>query len=352
MEIALAEETSQVAAITAAPQLITPQVIEKPTPALVLPPPLRDHRGPQFQAYIMADYSGAEDLAVQRRSIRVAVGEAGEPEPKSLPGPFTRISLVRELVARLADYSRRGIRALVGLDHQYGIPAALAVEIGLGGLSWREALANLYKGGYGASGDGPRWEHPRRFAAAFNDFLQAQGRADYFWSATKRELYGLRVKTNPRPCKDRADIGVFRLTELCRGIGRPATPKPLSRLGNNGSVGNQSCCGMSHLLETLQACEQEKVPVAVWPMDALDIQSPTYAGKHVFAEIYPSAKRGREEKQTDENDARASVRFLMEKDQRGELPAICDLSTLTSDEARIVQFEGWILSHLPWNRMS
>jgi len=312
-----------------------------------LPEPVRTgDRAPLFQTYIMADYSGAADLAVQRRSIRVAVGEAGTIE--ILSGSFTRTSLVRELVARLADLTRRGVRALVGLDHQYGIPVALAEEIGLGGLSWREALARLYAGGYGEGAAGPRWGHPRGFAAAFNDFLRAQGRPDYFWSATKRGLYGLRHASNPRAATTAA--GVFRLTELCRGIGSPATPKPLSRVGDNGSVGGQSCLGMGHLLEVLQACELQRVPVAVWPMDGLDLGSSAYAGRHVFAEPYPSAKRDRAVAQTDENDARESVRFLMERDGQGLLPAVCDLARLTPDEAHAVQFEGWILSHLPWNR--
>jgi hypothetical protein len=200
-------------------------------------------RAPLFQAYIMADYSGAEDLAVQRRAIRVAIGEAGE--ISILPESFTRTSLVRGVVTRLADFTRRGIRALVGLDHQYGIPVALAEEIGLGGLPWRAVLARLYAGGYGEGAAGPRWGHPRGFAAAFNDFLRAQERMDYFWSATKSELYGLRHKSNPRAAT--AEAGVLRLTELCRGIGSWANPKPLSRVGDNGSVGGQSCCGMGHL---------------------------------------------------------------------------------------------------------
>jgi len=348
IDVALAEAEAGAGATTAAPHSVPlPPTRTSPLAviAAILPP---DGVGQLFQAYVMADYSGADDPAVQRRSIKVAVGEGGPID--ILPGRFTRTSLVRELVARLTDYTRRGIRALVGIDHQYGIPAALAEEIGLGGLSWRDALARLYTGGYGAGGLGPRWEHPRRFAAAFNDFLQGQGHPDYFWSATKRELYGLRHGSNPRATMGNA--GVLRLTELCRGVRAPATPKPLSRLGDNGSVGNQSCCGMGYLLEVLQACEQEKVSVAVWPMDGLDIRSPAYAGKHVFAEPYPSAKRDRAVVQTNENDARESVRFLWERDQRGELPAVCDLSTLKPEEARIVQFEGWILSYLPWNRMN
>ncbi len=348
IDFALAESETGAGATIATPLSIQPPATKTPTLKVVASTTPQGDRGPLFQAYLVADYSGAEDLAVQRRSIRVAVGEGGEIQ--ILPEPFTRTSLVRELVARLADFTRRGIRALVGIDHQYGIPAALAEEIGLGGLSWRDALTQLYTGGYGAGGGGPPWGHPRRFAAAFNDFLQRQGRPDYFWSATKRKLYGLRHDKNPRATTDHS--GVFRLTEVCRGVGSPSTPKPLSRLGDNGSVGNQSCCGMGHLLEVLQACEQEKVPVAVWPMAGLDIQSPAYAGKHVFAEPYPSAKRDRAVKQTDENDALESVRFLWGRDQRGELPAVCDLSTLTPEEVRIVQFEGWILSHLPWNRVN
>ncbi len=344
IDVALAELEPGTNLITAASQAVS----MSPTRTSPAPVLSSDRYGQLFQAYVMSDYSGAEDLAVQRRSIKVAVGEGGPID--ILPARFTRSSLVRELVARLAIYSRRGIRALVGIDHQYGIPAALAEEIGLGDLSWRDTLARLYMGGYGAGGLGPRWEHPRRFAAAFNDFLRGQGSPDYFWSATKRDVYSLRHGSNPRAAI--GNVGVLRLTELCRGVGTPATPKPLSRLGDNGSVGNQSCCGMGHLLELLQACEQEKLSVAVWPMDGLDIRSPAYAGKHVFAEPYPSAKRDRAVVQTDENDARESVRFVQEKDQCGELPAVCDLSTLKPEEARIVEFEGWILSHLPWNRIN
>lgn len=344
IEVAL-EESGET---TAAPQTLPPPALQTPPLGAVLPTTARDGSKALFQAYLVADYSGAEDLAVQRRSIRVAVGDGERIE--ILSEPFTRTSLVRELVAQLQRFTQRGVRALLGIDHQYGIPAALAEEIGLSGFTWREALARLYTGSYGAGGGkGPRWEHPRRFAATFNDFLRRQRRPDYFWSATKRSLYGLRDKANPRA--KIGNPGVFRLTELCRGIDGLATPKPLSRLGDNGSVGNQSCCGMGHLLEVLQACEQEMVPVAVWPMDGLDIQAPVYAGKHVFAEPYPSAKRSRAVLQTDENDARESVHFLWERDQRGELPAVCNLSTLTPEEARIVQFEGWILSHLPWNRV-
>ena len=227
LEIAFAETEWGTAATIVAPLQPTPAVSTTTIPTA---------RGPLFQAYLIADYSGAADLAVQRRSIRVAVGEHGRIE--ILPGPFTRTSLVRELVARLVDFTRRDVRALVGIDHQYGIPAAMAEEIGLNGISWRDALTQLYSGNYGVAG-GPRWDHPRRFAAAFNDFLKEQGRPDYFWSATKRELYGLRHGSNPRTAT--GNDGVFRLTERCRGVVGAAIPKPLAR-------GRQWLCGQSELL--------------------------------------------------------------------------------------------------------
>ena len=347
IDVALAEAEQGASATNIATDSAPSQVTQTPPLAAITGAPPLVGGEQMFQAYVVADYSGADDLAVQRRSIKVAVGGGGSID--ILPGRFTRSSLVREYVARLFDYTRRGIRALVGIDHQYGIPAALAEEIGLGGLPWRDVLTRLYAGGYGADGLGPCWDHPRRFAASFNDFLKKQGRPDYFWSATKCDLYGLRHATNPRTAM--GGHGVLRLTELCRGAGAPASPKPLSRLGDNGSVGNQSCCGMGHLLELLQACEQENVPLAVWPMDGLDIRSHEYQGKHVLVEPYPSAKRDRSVVQTDENDVRESARFLWQRDQRGEISAVCDLSTLKPEEARVVRIEGWILSHLAWNRV-
>lgn len=300
-----------------------------------------------FQAYLIADYSGNDDLAGQRRAIKVAVCEGYG--IRIVPVPFTRTSLVRDLVTRLAEYTRHGIRAVVGIDHQYSLPMPFAETIGLGGLTWRDALARLYSGDYGIHDrKGPRWGHPRQFASAFNDFLRFNEQQEYFWSATKHEKYNLRNDKNPR--SRRWDRSVYRLTELCRGFGSSVAPKPLSRLGDKGSVGNQSCCGMGHLLELLDTCKMAQVPIAVWPMDGIDIESTAYEGKHVMVEPYPSAKRKKSVRQTDENDATASVEFLLDKDQRGELPRVCDLSSLTPEEVRIVEFEGWILSHVPWNR--
>ena len=94
LEIALAEMNPQA-------KVIGPDSTQ-PAPPISLDNPPKTHavdrNSPDttatlFQAYVMADYSGSDNLAGQRRSIRVAVGEGDSPQ--IVPGPFTRSSLVR-----------------------------------------------------------------------------------------------------------------------------------------------------------------------------------------------------------------------------------------------------------------
>jgi len=295
-----------------------------------------------FGAYLVADYSGAIEANRQRRAIKVALATDGEPVLN--PGTFTRIELVAELFRQLTLHTEKGTRLLLGVDHQFSIPMALASELGLAQLPWREAISKLYSGEYGPAG--PQWGHPQQFAAKFNDFLQNRGAPDYFWSATKHQNYNLRCGTNPRPGNEN-----FRLTELCRSAQSSASPKPLSRLGDNGSVGNQTCCGLQHLLQLVHLCEQAGIPLAVWPMDGIDLTSEAYENRHVLMEPYPSAKRPDHIQQSDSNDAIESARFLRDQDHRGALQHICNLSSLSPEEVQRVQFEGWIVSHLPWNRI-
>src|SRR5579871_4596988 len=82
IEVALAEMEPGIIATTSAPPLPMqpPPAIPTIPLAMVTTSTSRNGRGPLFQAYLIADYSGAEDLAVQRRSIRVAIGEDGQIE--------------------------------------------------------------------------------------------------------------------------------------------------------------------------------------------------------------------------------------------------------------------------------
>lgn len=291
-----------------------------------------------FNTYIFADYSGARSRTGQRKAIRVAYAD-GQHAPVLLERRLTREELVDELLHRLRDATRRGLRVCFGQDHQYGIPVALGRELGLADLPWRNALEALCDGSYGANA--PPLGHPSTFARAFNTWLESGGRKPYFFSATKAKLYGI-PSTNPRA----GDRSCYRLTEMCRPASRAGAPKPFNRVGDNGTVGGQSLVGLVALQRLLATCVREKIPVAVWPFDGLSIRDAAYSNTHVLLEPYPTAVRDAHVPQTDSSDALASAAHLQAADLSCVLEGALDLTALDSTQRSVVRFEGWILAHL------
>jgi hypothetical protein len=293
-----------------------------------------------FDVYAIADYSGAADRTQQKRAIRLAIAR-GAGVPAISPETFTRDALVRRQLVLLREATNHGLRAVLGQDHQYSLPIALLEEIGLAGLDWREVLRRLVRGAYGRGG--PPLAHARTFAAAFNVMLVRMGRPEYFWSATKGMRYGIPT-ANPRP----GDIAsAYRLTERSPSISGRGSPKPFSRVGDNGSVAGQTLVGLIQLFELLRACEADHIPLRCWPMDGLDVESAAYLGAHVLMEPYPSAARLMEVPQTDANDALAAARLLQQADREGKLTSLLDLSGLCAGECARVEVEGWIVGHEP-----
>jgi len=292
-----------------------------------------------FDGYLFADYSGARDRSVQRKAIRLARA-AGSNRPLLVQAPFTREGLVDEFVADLREASRLGKRICFGQDHQYGIPISLGRELGLADLPWRQAVESLCAGSYGI--DAPGLSQARTFGGAFNRWLESQGRAAYFFSATKSSLYGI-PSTNPRT----SDGASYRLTELCRSSSKVGAPKPFNRLGDNGTVGGQSLVGLVALNGLLSRCRLERITVAVWPFDGLSISDRAYCNAHVMIEPYPTAVREAHVSQSDESDALASVAHVQSADLNSTLERLLDLSGLDSAHAGVARFEGWILSHVP-----
>ena len=290
-----------------------------------------------FDEYLFADYSGAIAESHQRRAIRLARASRAGP-PALVEKRLSRDELAAEFLARLKVASSARRRVCFGQDHQYGIPHALAQELSVDGLPWRDALNALYAGSYG----GPAFAHPQRFAAAFNSWLLARGQRPYFYSATKAHTYGL-PNRDPRD----GDDSVYRMTERCRPQSGTGTPKPFNRVGDNGTVGGQSLVGMSAILDILAVCEREGVRVAVWPFDGLAIADAAYTCAHVMIEPYPSAVRAAAVAQDDDSDALASAEHVRELDARGLLGNALDLSGLGPAAAAVVRFEGWIVSHQP-----
>ena len=102
----------------------------------------------QFDVYLFADYSGAASKSAQRRTIRLAIATRDAP-PSVEYESFTREELSLVFVSRLRSATERGQRVLFGQDHQYGIPYALAKELGIETETWRATLRSLDAGDYG-----------------------------------------------------------------------------------------------------------------------------------------------------------------------------------------------------------
>jgi hypothetical protein len=303
----------------------------------------RGNRGPLFGGYEFADFSGARDIALQRRSIRLAVAR-GDEEPWEPAGrSLTRDGLQAETLRRLEAATRKSVRLAFGRDHQFSIPMGLAHEIGLRGQTWRECLESLGRGTYG----GPRLAHVFEYASRFNNWSMSRSRPPYFFSRTKAGYYGV-PGADPRPSRFGAiDPTTYRLTELCQGLRAGRIPKPLNQIGDNGTVGGQTVVGLILLRELLDEAQRRDIPLAVWPFDGLDISSAAYDGRHVMFEPYPSSVRDPDVKQSDWNDAVASVLCIQRADQAGGLAALLDLEALTNEQRTRVQFEGWIVGHRP-----
>jgi hypothetical protein len=253
---------------------------------------------------------------------------------------MTRDTLQSETLRSLEAATNERVRLAFGRDHQFSIPVGLATEIGLRGKTWREALDSLVLGTYG----GPGLAQISEFAQKFNGWLISRSRPPYFFSRTKAAYYGVPAE-NPRP--GLADSTTYRLTELYPGPQKQYAPKPLNWIGDNGTVGGQTIVGLVLLYELLDEAQRRGIPVAVWPFDGLDINSSAYEGRHVMFEPYPSSVRDLGVRQTDWNDAEASVLYIQQADQAGELPALLDLHALTEEQRARVLFEGWIIGHRP-----
>ncbi len=220
----------------------------------------------------------------------------------------------------------------------------LASEIGIGSLTWRDALKSLVTGAYAKNV--PALDHPKFFARPFNDLLISNGRPPYFYSATKSREYGIPSRDPRSGCQTK-----WRLCEQYPSIFRTGSPKPFNRVGDNGSVGGQTCVGLSKILELIEICDQKCIPLRCWPFDGTDITSADYEGHHVLIEPYPSAAGAYRKTRSDVDDAIAAALMISQSDLSGTLPKMLDLSSLSDDENRRIKFEGWIAGHLPLFRV-
>jgi hypothetical protein len=343
LEVLPRETTPETAAAEVSVTRETSTIEEGPrVPALVRVPTPGGEGIPLFGAYLFIDYSGAENTEHQRRTIRIAYGEGGEPAALIQGRRFDRAQVVDFVFEMLRSASARGVRVCFGQDHVFGLPFGFARDLGLSHLRWRDALDGFVTGSYDPAV--PALTRVDEFARGVNQWLVGRAQEPYFWSATKAGAYDLPGR-NPRGSG--IEDGAWRLTDLCRHETGRGAPKPFNRLGDPGTVGGQSLLGMAKLRELMQFCEGASIKLRFWPFDGLDITAEEYRGAHVGVEPYPSAMRPAGVEQTDENDALHSALYVQAADRAGELGRLFDLTGLQPADQERVRFEGWILGNRP-----
>ena len=77
-----------------------------------------------------------------------------------------------------------------------------------------------------------------------------------------------------RDPREKGDPTVYRLCERYPSLFGTGNPKPFNRVGDNGSVGGQTLVGLIKILELIEVCDQEGIPVKCWPFDGMDIAFP------------------------------------------------------------------------------
>jgi len=257
-------------------------------------------------------------------------------------GTFTRADLTDATVHRLRRATDEGQRVLAGFDHQLGLPYGLARELGLDATDWRASLRAFVRGTYAPGA--PPVGHPRDFAGRFNRDRLRRGCAPYFYSAIRAAAYGIPDR-DPRRDEAGPDSTRFRWCERAASPHGRGTPKPLNRVGDNGSVGGQSLTGWLELVRLMDRCAEDGIRLRFWPFDGLDLSEPAYSHAHVFVEPYPAAVRRSDEAADDETDARAAARFVQSADVEDRLASVLEGPELTLEQERIVRFEGWIAGY-------
>jgi hypothetical protein len=294
---------------------------------------------PLFDAYLVADWSGANRPRTGRDSIWVCQWERhGDGLCRSLlQNPATRHA-ARDLLRRaLADLVARGRRALVGFDFAFGYPAGFARGLGLRGPAWRAAwdeIARLVRD------DADNGNNRFRVAAELNRRLT--GGAAPFWGCPPRaasRFLAARKSVRPRPDGPEER----RLADLCA-----AAAQPVWKLAYPGAVGSQTLLG----IPVVRALRDEFAGASrVWPFETGLAPPADPECRVVYAEVYPSLLDPRVPpgRIKDAVQVTALGRHFARLDGAGELSALFAAAGRLPTRARrrAETEEGWILGARP-----
>ncbi|MEM7474642.1 MAG: hypothetical protein AAF483_06580, partial [Planctomycetota bacterium] len=291
-----------------------------------------------FDQYLFADYSGGGEDHHSQNNISLYRINSTTPPRKQLPEEgrarnFSRNSLTDFVLRELTHASARGSRTIFGFDHQYSWPLRLRQHARVDGVNWRTLVRELSVGN--AETGLPALDIPRRYCKAFNSFSSQAS----FWTPLHGVANSYGIPTD-RPLEDAQSR--YRLTELVKPIQGESRPKPADAVGGTGEgiVGGQTICGLRQIAKML-----DRSDIAWWPYDGFSIDSPSYHGKHVGVEIYPSAVREGPQI-SDDHDASVTCLAVHDADSAGRLRSMLHLDPPTKVRDRIRK-EGWILGMDP-----
>jgi hypothetical protein len=252
-----------------------------------------------FDLHVGINYSGAGTPTSRSAPLQVyAVAGGRGPEPVRTPvAPegqhwnWTR----RETADWLIDLARSDQSFIAGIDHAFGFPIAYFERYGLKG--WDQFLDDF------------RTHWPTDAPHNYVDFVR---------------------DTNP-PRTGSGDE--FRLVEM-----RTRSAKSVFRFEGHGCVAKSTHAGLPWLRKIRREIGDR---VHFWPFDGWELPE----DRSLIAEVRPSNFRDpypRDDRTTQQHDAYTIARWLFESDRKGLLNEYAR-PTLTDEERRVADLEGWIL---------
>lgn len=253
-----------------------------------------------FERYVGIDYSGAETCESSLKGLRVYTADCAT-EPREVAPPpsprryWTRKAIAQWLVERLSEPHA----TLVGIDHGFSFPVCYFQKYGL----------------------------PHDWSTFLDDFQS-------HWPTDEDHTYVDFVRDGfcGKGAARCGDSRWRRIAEVRAGA------KSVFHFDVPGSVAKSTHAGIPWLRFLRKNTEER---VHFWPFDGWRIPQ----GKSVVVEVYPalwSHSFPRDSRNSDQQDAYATAEWLRRSDLDGCLERFLRPS-LTEDERKVAEIEGWIL---------
>jgi hypothetical protein len=255
----------------------------------------------RFSKYVGIDYSGAETPDSSCKGIRVYLADGSGTPLQIHPPPSPRKYWTRRGLAEwLCEELSGQTPTIVGIDHAFSFP-----------------VAYFQKHGFPSD-----WQN---FLEDFREHWPTDSQNTYVSFVRHGNVGHGSMRTG--------DPSWLRIAEQ-----RTPSAKSVFRFGVHGEVASSTHAGLPWLLYLRKNCKR---PLHFWPFDGWDIPE----GSSVVAEVYPSLWMRRfpaDGRNGDEQAAYAVAAWLQLSDRDDSL-ARSFRPSLSVDERKIVNIEGWIL---------